>query len=46
MVNLPLALPSVHRDGGSIAIRDGAVWLAALLAGGVAARLFRPDLSR
>ncbi len=29
IVDLPLALPSVHRDGGSIAIRDGAVWLAA-----------------
>ena len=27
-VDLPAAFPSVHRDGGSIAIRDAAVWLA------------------
>jgi hypothetical protein len=45
MVNLPLALPSVHRDGGSIAIRDGIVWLAALLVGGVAARVFKRNLA-
>jgi hypothetical protein len=32
IVDLPLALPSVHRDGGSIAIRDGAVWLAMIAA--------------
>ncbi len=27
-VDLPAAFPSVHRDGGSIAIRDAAVWIA------------------
>ena len=27
-VDLPAAFPSVHRDGGSMAIRDAAVWLA------------------
>jgi hypothetical protein len=27
-VDLPLAFPSVHRDGGSIAARDGVIWLA------------------
>lgn len=30
-VDLPLALPSVHRDGESLAIRDGVVWLTALI---------------
>ncbi|HYB95878.1 MAG TPA: hypothetical protein VEC39_12970, partial [Vicinamibacterales bacterium] len=30
IVNLPLAMPSVHRDGGSVAIRDAAIWVAAL----------------
>jgi len=29
-VDLPAALPSVHRDGGAVAIRDTAVWLAVL----------------
>jgi hypothetical protein len=33
-VDLPLALPSVHRDGGAVAARDGLVWL--MLAGGAA----------
>jgi hypothetical protein len=28
LVDLPFALPSVHRDGGADAIRDAAVWLA------------------
>lgn len=28
IVDLPFALPSVHRDGGSDAMRDAAVWLA------------------
>jgi hypothetical protein len=32
-VDLPLAVPGVHRDGGSIAMRDAFVWLAAI--GGV-----------
>jgi hypothetical protein len=27
-VDLPLALPSVHRDGGSAAVRDGVIWVA------------------
>ena len=27
-VDLPAALPSVHRDGGWIAVRDAAIWLA------------------
>ena len=31
-VNLSLAFPSVHRDGGSAAIRDAAVWLALVTA--------------
>lgn len=35
-VDLPMALPSVHRDGGSTALRDAAVWMVAL---GVAAAL-------
>ena len=26
-VDLSLALPSVHRDGGSIAMRDGVIWM-------------------
>jgi hypothetical protein len=30
-VDVPLALPSVHRDGGSIAIRDAAIWIAVLI---------------
>ena len=30
IVDLPLALPSVHRDGASAAMRDGAVWLTAI----------------
>jgi hypothetical protein len=29
-VDLPRALPSVHRTGGSAAARDGAIWLAGL----------------
>lgn len=29
-VDLPLALPSVHREGGWIALRDGAIWIALL----------------
>jgi hypothetical protein len=31
-VDLPLAMPSVHRTGGSAAIRDAAVWIAGLVA--------------
>jgi hypothetical protein len=27
-VDLPLALPSVHRDGGAMALRDGVIWIA------------------
>ena len=38
-VDLSLALPSVHRDGGSIAMRDGVLWIvifaAAVLAAGI-----------
>jgi len=29
-VDLPSALPSVHRTGGSVAVRDAAIWLAGL----------------
>ncbi|HWI19228.1 MAG TPA: hypothetical protein VNT81_15850, partial [Vicinamibacterales bacterium] len=44
IVDLPFGLPSVHRDGGSVAVRDAAIWLsllsiAAVLAA-VAARRF------
>lgn len=38
-VDLALALPSVHRDGGWIAIRDGGVWIALLVSALGVARL-------
>jgi hypothetical protein len=45
-VNLPVALPSVHRDGGSIAIRDAAVWIAVVaLAYGLTARAARRSIA-
>lgn len=31
-VDLPLAFPSVHRDGGAVAIRDAAVWVTLVIA--------------
>ena len=31
-VDVPLAFPSVHRDGGSIAIRDAVIWIALVVA--------------
>jgi hypothetical protein len=41
-VDLSLALPSVHRDGGTAAVRDGLIWLvvfgATVLLGGLAVR--------
>ena len=30
-VDLPAALPSVHRDGGAVAIRDQAIWLVLII---------------
>jgi hypothetical protein len=38
-VDLPAALPSVHRSGGFVAVRDAATWIAALVLTGVFARL-------
>ncbi|MBM3806767.1 MAG: hypothetical protein FJW22_01080 [Acidimicrobiia bacterium] len=40
IIDLPLGLPSVHRDGGTVAIRDAALWLA-LLATAVLPAAFR-----
>lgn len=45
IVALPSALPSVHRDGGSVAVRDGAVWLAALIIAGVLTRLVKRTIA-
>ncbi len=39
IVDLPLALPSVHRDGGSVAFRDGVGWLVVLVFAGAVGRL-------
>ena len=39
-VDLSLALPSVHRDGGSIALRDGLLWIVVFGAAVLAARWF------
>ena len=39
-VDLPLAVPSVHRDGGTAAVRDASVWIG-LLAGAGALALLR-----
>jgi hypothetical protein len=36
-VDLSLALPSVHRDGGTIALRDGLIWIGLLAAAGLVA---------
>ena len=38
-VDLSLALPSVHRDGGSTALRDAVIWIAFFVATTVAARM-------
>jgi len=39
-VDLSLALPSVHRDGGSIAVRDGFIWMVVFAAAVLVARMF------
>ena len=45
-VDLPSAFPSVHRDGGSVAIRDTAVWLAVAIAlYAMAARVRTPSIA-
>lgn len=39
LVDLPLAAPSVHRDGAAAAVRDAAIWMAALGAAAAGLRL-------
>jgi len=39
-VDLSLALPSVHRDGGAIALRDGLLWIVVFAAAVLVARWF------
>ena len=38
-IDLSLALPSVHRDGGSTAVRDGLIWVVLFFVAAVAAGL-------
>ena len=44
-VDLTFALPSVHRDGGAIALRDGAVWLVALVVAAALASLLKRTIA-
>lgn len=39
-VDLSLALPSVHRDGGSVALRDGVLWIVIFGASVLVASMF------
>lgn len=39
-VDLSLALPSVHRDGGAVALRDGFLWVVVFAAAVLVARWF------
>jgi hypothetical protein len=45
-VDLSLALPSVHRDGGLIAVRDGAMWIVVFAAAVLLARIATRARSR